>query len=366
MKNRQTLLLLACYTFFFCFHLQNLFSGSEESEIKRAIELKPKNIIRCSRNPQGDSLTPAQALAKASKGDILIIEPGFYEELVINQDSLVISTEGKIPERLSIVLSGKNCILRDFVGDQVRTAQDLTIVNSSVINIYLEEKNEKKNSLTVYNTAIGSIYSSSYDKEWDIFIKNCIIRAKPYNLLRSLSPVPLMMESSLNSAIRISQRCIVEIQNSILYGEPYVFLFSIAGRSIKAKLTLKNCVMFGENGLGFVSSYSNDKNNNLVILEPKDIKKVISSVSLQEENKVEKIDFIGNNNPKDPAYYKIKNPEIKEGIGIIFDENKFFSQSAFQPEERPRRFENHPPPPPRRIDQNNQNNRREEEKDVFE
>jgi len=124
--------------------LQNLFSGSEESEIKKAIELKPKNIIRCGKSAEGDTLPPAQALAKVSKGDMLIIEPGSYEELVINQDSLIISTEGKIPRRLSIVLSGKNCILKDFVGEQVRTTQNLTIINSSIDSIHLEEQMKRK------------------------------------------------------------------------------------------------------------------------------------------------------------------------------------------------------------------------------
>lgn len=343
------LLVFVCY---------NLISG--ESDIQKALETKPKNIIRCGKTAHDDTILPAHALAKLAKGDMLIIEPGAYEELIINQDSVIISTAGQIPRGLSIVIRGKNCILKDCVADRVQSGQSFSIVNSAIDNLYLEG-DQKKAEISIYNTAIGSINNWGYDKEWNIFIKNCVIRYK--------SPYPAeeiaRLRIASTAAIHFSQRSIFEIQNSVIYASPYVFLFHMYNKSIKAKLTLKNNILFGENGLGKVDSYSNDKNNNLIILELRDIKKIVS-LNVQGENKIENIEFAGDR-IKDPAYYTVKSPQIKD-IGIIVEENKFFSQPALElihgpPLVRPL------PHPPIHLPENpprEQKEEKEEDQDVFE
>ncbi len=369
MKQAAVSIVLALST---CCSSVALFAGPADADAKKAADAKPKSVIRCSPEEKDGALLPSHAMAKLAKGDSIVFLPGCYDEVVINVDSVIVSTEGDKPVDVSVVLRGKNCIVRDFCGRRINATNDASIVNSCFETLHLDSTSDKKADLTVYNCAFMHLYNSScYDKEWDINMANCVVRS------RDLPEVPERVQAACSSqegCVTVAQRTLLDMQNCVISSNSYALVLRIYERSIKAKITLKDNIFSAKKGLGIVRAYSGEKNDKMVILEPKEIKKVVST-SLQGENKLDKVEFLGDN-PESPSFFMISKPELK-GVGIIKEQNPFFKDAPVQAElakpegaSDPAEKENVTPPPRRPPERRCEPERKPpeehpEEEDVF-
>ncbi len=360
-KQALVSVVLALFT---CCSAVAVFAGTADADAKKAMDAKPKSVIRCSLDERDGTFIPSRAMAKLSKGDSIVFLPGCYGEIVINEDSVIVSTEGSKAVDVSVVLKGKNCIVRGFYGRRIDTKNNAIIVNSCFNTLSVSGSSEKKTDVSVYNSAMTGIFCSyCCDKGLNLSLANCVVRVRAMQIA---SPTRMLPEgacgaaASEESCVRVPSRMTLEMQNCVLESGGYVFCFSPYDKRGKPKITTKNNILLGKKGLGIIRGCSDGKINNLTLLGVKDMKKMVS-VSVQgDENDVGSIGFLGND-PRSTSFFIVSKPNLEEkGIGIIKEQNPFFNISpeesdATSPEDtcRPGREEDIPlprRPPERRVE----------------
>nr|HPN85178.1 hypothetical protein [Victivallales bacterium] len=268
------------------------------------------------------------AMPKLKRGMELVLLGGNYgHEILITEDGIIISSEGDEQVIAPLRIKSKSCIVRNYYGSSIHTDNDLIIVNSVFIGVRLSAEKKKKTTVSIYNSAFTSLMDSGMDAsfvyygndaEGEFRIRNCNMVGGSYEtLVRCYPPIP------------------VSIENSILFSGAYVFKMSSYQKE-KAKLTLKDNIMFGKNGIGVSNS---GKNQDAPIYDPKELKK-IGSVTLYGKNDVVQLKFeggidrfspfSGSNLSENILKFIPKNPEA-EGKGVIADKNPFFKKALENP-----------------------------------
>jgi hypothetical protein len=315
---------------FFLLLCVELFSAPIDVNTKKAVETKAKDILTCSADGRNGTLLPAHALAKLKKGMEIVFLPDNYGEIVLEENTIIISSEGDGPVCGHLAIKGKNCIVRNFCGQSLSIEKDAVIVNSILRHIQTSNlEPRKKMSLIVYNSAINDICLAYENIE--INMRNCIIKL-PYNV----PPQELRGAPCQTGLLRCTPGSDLLIENSILFSDNYVFTFEKSWNNEKGKLTLKDNILFGKNGLGVLTNnHDPKKKGGTVALSVKDLKR-LWSVAIQGENNVTQIEFLKNKMDNNCAAnrndistivtsFMPKDFDTKE-IGIIVEENPFFKK----------------------------------------
>jgi hypothetical protein len=318
----------------------NLLSGTIDTELKKAREIVSKETIKCSAEEgNADAPSPLFALKKLKKGSELVFLPGNYGEVSINQDGIIISGDGTGFVDIQLKINGKKCIVRNLWANSLLIGTDTTVVDSVIgwlsIDTASSYDSHQNIKVSIYNTAFCNL-ATGYDDRANVDIKNCTaIKAGFYR--QSLTGQvgfrrwDCGMENS-GSVIECDPFSNITIINSILVSPSHIFNFDKSYHNDKAKLSLKNNIIYGKNGLAIMGCDSRagtakDKTGT-VALEFKEMKKM-GSVSISSDNMMEIPKFKSNNSNtgiSDLSIFVPTDDYQTKGRGIIIDENPYFKE----------------------------------------
>ncbi len=250
----------------------SLFASITTKKIQRARLAMSDTIIKCS--PYGDNggFAPAKAISKLKDGMTLFLMPGTYiNSIDIVHDKIIVTSAAKGKCNVRLKVSGQDCIIKNINLSGLNSIQDIVIVDS-IIGYYSfgtwSSVNNKNVDISLYNTGLGSLYSSGSNRTI-VEMKNCVV----------------------DGAIHCNSNMTLSIEDSILYSSGLLFNFSNGYNKKQGRITIKDSILFANNALGKVVSPVSSKNKNLPATSMKELKKLWKLIFLGD-NIVERPEFV--------------------------------------------------------------------------
>ena len=241
--------LLICISLIFAL---SAVAGPEKSLRK----LKGTKEIICSPEGENGGMAPVKALAALKKGMTLRLLPGSYPaEISISKDKIIVI--GDDPTRtceVNLTIYGKGCLVKNIWISQLTAYDNLKVIDSLVERFDSRDKRKTKMNHFLYNTGLAYIGTSYRDTSFTI--NRCTIIGDTYPPIRSDA------FSKWN------------ISNSILFSHTFVFGVDIDGHK-KAKLGLKNNVVYGKSGLATLTFDCDVKGGKSQAITPKELKRMV-------------------------------------------------------------------------------------------
>ncbi len=234
-----------CAAVLMCVVVGELFSADPDATLAKIRSEKPKEVVKCApaAGPEG-VLGPLEAFSKLKKGALLKLAAGKYPDVVVDADGVFIEGEPEAMCAVNIRVRGKNCVVRRLWARSIRAEQDLTIVDSAVMELdaAIEQTTTTKLKLTAVNSAFGCIRLSCDN--------GALLTAE----LRGCTV------SSLNdggndcyqAGVYMAPNVDATFSNCVLYSKGLLLGFgSCDAESKEQKLSLRDCVLYGESLIGF-------------------------------------------------------------------------------------------------------------------
>lgn len=295
-------------------------------DLANARKAKGKNVVKCSPEGNNGGLIPLKALGQVKRGTELILLPGNYDSSIkIDADRVIISGDGSGSKaRVSIILNGKGCIIKNLWAHRITANRDTIIVDSIIDSFYSGYIDKGKTSHGIYNSGLGPINVEYRDTK--VKLENCTV-------------------VSGYDALDCEQFSKWTINNCILYSNRAVFEFDGYGNK-KCRLALRDNLIFGKGGLG-VKNYTNSKSEISQASTFKDLKKM-GNVTFLGKNIIEQPIFVKSVNDfgrravavgagrvitssssyeyLTPDHFRLAANSPGQGKGIVIAENFFFKK----------------------------------------
>jgi len=289
-------------------------AGEFESSVTKGREEKPRDVVKCSPSGDNGCFSPLDALAKLKKGNLLRFAPGKYPDLLVECDNVVIEGEPGAFCTANVRVKGKNCVVRNLWVRKLRAEQDIVIVDSMVMELELsnEQALTPKTRFQVFNTACHSVRLLGANGVWAVLdMRNCVVEC--FN--ESAADV-------WNAGFYMSPNTDASLSKCILYSKDTVFGFGASDTESKdPKLTLKDCLVYGEGLLGKKivvkqAVSGQQKKNELTTRDAKGFQKMCKFLA-SGKLEVRKPDF---------ASFEIKPIPSPTGVGNVMEEQFFLTQ----------------------------------------
>ena len=225
--------------------------------------------IKCGPKNSGDIVLPAVAMNQLKTGSVLVLTPGNYGRapIRITANKVLITGDGSGRFcNVSLVITGRNCVVKDIWVSRITTSNDIVVVDS-VINFFDAGRlTNKKSTHYFYNTCISFLRTPPHDMK--VIMKKCTVAGGRTGI-----------ESGINPRFTISD-CLITADDA-----PFHF----DDKGGKNKVTMEHCRIYGKAG----TIASKGRHNSSVAIDLKQLSR-IANVFYKKDVQITKPIFLSN------------------------------------------------------------------------
>ena len=223
--------------------LQNTLNADAERNIKKARVENSEPTLKCGPSESEGVITPSKLPGELKKGMTILLMPGKYEydEIGINTDKVVITGEPGRYCDVKVVVSGKDCVIKNLWVREIRSEGNTVFIDSIVSNFVTEKSDTAE--IVFDNCCIGTTNICAPGKK--LVYRNCTLCATEELF-------------SANGGDFDFGKCILYSRN---------LLFRLESGGNKVKIAIANSVAFAKN------NFAADRDMKMIAGKSGDVKK---------------------------------------------------------------------------------------------